>query len=120
MSDPLQRLLQLQGIESRVFPPNSRYHGIEIASREGADGEPVVYLRRRFVPPPEALAILRTHRVESGDRLDNLAAALLGDPELFWRLADANRALHPEELTERVGRRLRVTLPEGVPGGISG
>lgn len=51
-----------------------------------------------------------------GDRLDNLAAQYLGDPELFWRLCDANSALHPEELTERVGRRLRVTLPEGIPG----
>ena len=120
MSDPLERLLRLQKVDSRVFPPGSRYHGIEIATFQSTDGEPVVYVRRRFVPPPESLATLRVHRVESGDRLDNLAAAFLGDPELFWRLADANRALHPEELTERIGRRLRVTLPEGVPGGIGG
>jgi len=120
MSDPLKRLLELQTDASQIFPPGSRYHGTDTASREGADGETVVYLRRRFVPPPESLATLRHHKVESGDRLDNLAAAFLGDPELFWRLADANRALHPEELTERVGRRLRITLPEGVPGGISG
>lgn len=120
MSNPLERLLQLQNVDPRVFPPGSRYHGIEIAAREGADGETIVYLRRRFVPQPESLATLRVHRVESADRLDNLAAAFLGDPELFWRLADANRALHPEELTERIGRRLRVTLPEGVPGGVDG
>ena len=39
------------------------------------DGRAVVYLRRRFVPPPEAFAALREHVVVQGDRLDNLAAA---------------------------------------------
>ena len=33
-----------------------------------------------------------------------------------WRICDANGALRPEELTELIGRRLRITLPEGVPG----
>jgi len=50
------------------------------------------------------------------DRLDNIAAHYLGDPEQFWRLADANNAMRPEELTEEVGRRLRVTHPEGMTG----
>ena len=45
-----------------------------------------------------------------------MAARRLGDPEQLWRLADADRALDPHELTEEVGRRLRVPLPEGVPG----
>jgi len=44
-------------------------------------------------------------------------ARVLGDPELFWRLCDANDTLHPQELTEAVGRRLSVPLPEGIPGG---
>ena len=51
-----------------------------------------------------------------GDRLDNLAAKYFGDPELFWRLCDANGALRPDELIEIIGRRLRITLPLGVPG----
>ena len=34
-----------------------------------------------------------------GDRLDLLAARLLGDAELWWRIADANPELDPEELT---------------------
>ncbi len=51
-----------------------------------------------------------------GERLDNIAATFLGDPELFWRLADANRAMQPEELVQTVGRRLRITLPEGITG----
>ena len=51
-----------------------------------------------------------------GDRLDNLAARYLGDPEQFWRLCDANGAMRPDELTQTSARRLRITLPEGVPG----
>ena len=56
----------------------------------------------------------------AGDRLDNITSAFLGDPEQFWRVADANGAMRPEELTERVGRRIRITLPEGIPGALDG
>jgi hypothetical protein len=98
------------------FPINSRYTLTPTARLIRADGRETVYLRRRFVPQPEELALLREHIVAQGDRLDILAARLLGDPELFWRLCDANRALRPDELTETVGRRLRITLPAGVPG----
>ncbi|MGH7229842.1 MAG: LysM domain-containing protein, partial [Nitrospiraceae bacterium] len=40
----------------------------------------------------------------------------VGDPEQFWRLCDANAAMRPEELTGIIGRVLRITLPEGIPG----
>jgi hypothetical protein len=98
------------------FPPNSRYNGIETATYETLDGRTIAYLRRRFVPQPERFALLQEHVVTEGERLDNITAAYLGDPELFWRVCDANRAMRPEELTETVGRRLRITLPEGIPG----
>ena len=42
------------------------------------------------------------------------SARYLGDPELFWRLCDANVAMRPAELTETIGRRLHITLPEGM------
>ena len=51
-----------------------------------------------------------------GERLDNIAAQYMGDPTLFWRLCDANNAMRPEELTETIGRILRITLPQGIPG----
>jgi hypothetical protein len=54
--------------------------------------------------------------VTQGDRLDNVTARYLGDPEAFWRICDANNAMRPNELTETIGRRLRITLPEGIPG----
>ena len=65
---------------------------------------------------PECFALLQVHEVQQGERLDNLAAHFLGDPEQFWRICDANRALRPEALTETVGGKLRITLPEGMPG----
>ncbi|HEX7112541.1 MAG TPA: LysM domain-containing protein [Mizugakiibacter sp.] len=99
-----------------IFPPTSRYALTPTGTFLRADGTPVAYLKRRFVPAPEAFALLQWHTVLQGERLDNIAAQYLGDPEQFWRLCDANRALRPEELTEIVGRRLRITLPEGIPG----
>jgi hypothetical protein len=56
------------------------------------------------------------HVVTEDERLDNIAATYMDDPEAFWRIADANSAMQPEELTETVGRKLRITLPEGIPG----
>jgi hypothetical protein len=98
------------------FPPTSRYAPIETATLELADGTSIRYVRRRFVPPPERFTLLQEHQVTEGDRLDNITARYLGDPEQFWRICDANAALRPEELTETLGRRLRITLPDGVPG----
>lgn len=99
-----------------LFPPTSRYHGIETATLETSDGRTVIYLKRRFVPPPDRFALLQEHVVVQGDRLDNITARYLGDPEQFWRICDANGAMRPDELTDEIGRRLRITLPEGIPG----
>lgn len=98
------------------FSFTSRYYGIETAEVETADGKKIVYLRRRFVPPPERFALLQEHPVKQGERLDNITAQYLTDPEQFWRICDASRAMRPDELTETIGRRLRITLPEGIPG----
>ncbi|GIV60241.1 hypothetical protein GQ464_001995 [Rhodocaloribacter litoris] len=99
-----------------TYPLNSRYYRTEQAEYVKADGQVIAYLRRRFLPPPERLALQQEHTVVDGDRPDLIAARAFGDPELFWRLADAHRVLHPDELTAEPGRRLRITLPEGIPG----
>ena len=115
---PLQELDRVLGQAGTatpvVFPPNSRYNTTPVATLTAPDGSQIVYIRRRFVPQPEAFAAAGQAAVNDGDRLDNLANTLLGDPELFWRLCDANRALRPAEL-EVVGRVLVVPLPQGVP-----
>jgi len=98
------------------FPPTSRYHSIEATTLETPEGRMIVYLKRRFLPAPERFALLTEHSVAQGDRLDNVTARYLGDPEQFWRVCDANAAMRPDELTEEIGRRLRITLPEGIPG----
>ena len=98
------------------FPMTSRYYGIPTVTITESDGRVVAYLQRRFLPAPERFALLQVHRVTDGERLDNIAGRYLSDAEAFWRIADANRAMRPDELTEVVGRALRITLPEGVPG----
>ena len=90
MTDPMKALLALPELQATAFPPTSRYHGVETTVREAADGSVQVYLRRRFAPDPDALALLQTHRVALGDRLDLLASTYLNDPELFWRICDGN------------------------------
>ena len=99
----------------QAFPATSRYAATPTAKIVTPEGRTVVYLRRRFAPPPESLAPLLEHSVSQGDRLDILAAQYLGDPEQFWRLCDANNALDPDELTEGPGRVLVITLPAGLP-----
>lgn len=115
MNDPLQALLAGPA-KPALFPPNSRYYGSATGTLTTVTGQKIVYVLRRFVPPPERFALLQEYTVVEGDRLDNLANKYLGDPERFWQLCDANAALRPEELTETVGRILRITLPEGIPG----
>jgi hypothetical protein len=103
-----------------MFPPTSRYANIEVAQLDVGQGRTVNYLRRRFVPPPDRFVPLAEHVVVDGDRLDTITARYLGDPEQFWRVADANRAMRPDELTETPGRRLLITLPEGIAVAPSG
>ena len=110
MSNPIQALLESGAIKISAFPPNSRYHDVPIATLERLGEAPLAYLTRRFIPNVDPVAALQRHTVVNGDRLDNLAARYLGDPELYWRLADANGALRPDDLLAPIGRRLIVVL----------
>ncbi|HEY6222564.1 MAG TPA: hypothetical protein VIW26_02160 [Gemmatimonadales bacterium] len=116
MSDILSTILAGPPIDTQAFPTNSRYSGVPLVRRTLPDGTIQVYVSRRFIPQPERFAQLHEHMVTEGERLDQIAARELGDPELSWRICDANRAMRPEDLTDTVGRRLRITLPAGVPG----
>lgn len=115
-NDALQAMLQPVALKATAFAVTSRYYGIETASWEKPDGNVIVYVRRRFLPQPDRLALFQEYQVKQGDRLDNIAAQFIGDAEQFWRICDANWAMRPDELTETIGRRLRIALPEGVPG----
>jgi nucleoid-associated protein YgaU len=91
-----------------MFEPNSRYFDIETATFTARGGRTIAYIRRRFVPQAAGLATIGEVTIRQGDRLDLIAAQQLGDPELFWRIADANNAMEPFELTEEPGRKLRI------------
>ena len=108
--DPLQGSLKVDPL-----PPSSRYYGLGVQVVSLPDGTEVACFNRRLVPAADRFALLQEHAVSQGERLDNVAAQYVGDPEQFWRICDANNALRPDELLERIGRRLRITLPEGIP-----
>jgi hypothetical protein len=93
-----------------MFLPTSRYNPLEIAEWTSPSSRIVRYVRRRFIPltsPPP----LAHHTVVAGDRLDNVTARYLGDPEQFWRVCDANRAERPADLTAAPGRVLVIPMP---------
>lgn len=93
-----------------MFSITSRYQGIPTATHQLPDGRKVTYVRRRFLPHPEDLAQLAEHVVRPGERIDHIAGKEFGDAEQSWRIADANRAMDPDELAA-AGRHLRITLP---------
>ena len=103
-----------------MFTSTSRYVNLPTSTHTLPDGRAVVYVQRRFLPRPSTLADLGGYLVRPADRIDLIAFRTLGDPEQFWRIADANGALKPEDLATPAGRRLRVTLPQGIPGGSGG
>jgi hypothetical protein len=115
-TDPVQALLAQTTLQRNLFTSTSRYYGIDTETLTTADGKTIVYLKRRFLPSPDRFQLLQEHTVTQAERLDNIAAKFLGDPELFWRIADANGAMRPEELVQTVGRKLKITLPEGIAG----
>jgi hypothetical protein len=110
--NPIQALFEAAA-RTADYPPESRYHGVEVATWTAPDGAVFAHLARRFVPDPDAFATLRERVAGEGERLDRLAAAEFGDPAAWWRLCDASGAIWPETL-ETPGARVRVTLPAGV------
>jgi hypothetical protein len=95
-----------------MFEPTSRYYTLETATYMHVDGRVIVYKRRRFLPQADAMTVLAEVTVTQGDRLDLIAARTLGAPEQFWRVCDANNAMHPAELTTEIGRVLRIPMPQ--------
>ena len=98
-----------------MFDHTSRYARIETATYETPEGRTITYVRRRFLPQGERLPLLVEVTVTDGDRLDLITARTLGDPEQFWRVADANNAMNPFDLTQEPGATVRVPVPQVEP-----
>jgi hypothetical protein len=93
-----------------MFEATSRYAEIENATLEKENNHPVLYKKRRFLPLSDKMTVIQEVQVAAGDRLDNIAASFTGDPEQFWRICDANDAMHPLDLTAEPGKILKITL----------
>lgn len=95
-----------------MFEPTSRYYNSEVVTLTTPSGRVVAYIRRRFLPDAATMVLLAEHTVTEGDRLDNITARYLTDPEQFWRVCDVNNAMRPDDLTAEVGRKLRILYPQ--------
>jgi len=93
-----------------MFEPGSRYANIDEAELTTPDGRVIRYVKRRLLPRGEEMPLLGEVTVGRADRLDTLTARTLGVGDQFWRVADANNAMHPLDLMDP-GRRLRIPVP---------
>lgn len=112
----LQQLFNAGALTAQTFGPESRYYGLPLRSLTSASGNQISYVARRFIPPPQDFTVLQLYRVQQGDRVDVIAATLLGNPLSYWQLCDANTAIEPPDVVSAPGAFINVTLPAGVPG----
>ena len=118
----LQQLFNAGAIGQQNYGPESRYYGLPVLTRPapaaatGPAARPIRYVSRRFIAPPGDYALLQRYRVRQGDRVDVIAASLLGNPLSYWQICDANLALEPDDVTAVPGTYIAITLPPGVPG----
>jgi hypothetical protein len=97
--------------------PSSRYYGTGVEQITVPGGNTVSYLSRRIIPPMSIYTQTQNYSVVGGDRTDIFAARFLGDPILFWMLADANGAEDSDDLTATPGRVILIPLVSSIPTG---
>jgi hypothetical protein len=97
--------------------PSSRYYGTGVEQITLPNDAIVSYLSRRIIPQMSIYTQTQNYSIVLGDRLDNLAARFVGDPILFWMIADANGAMDANDLTSEPGRVILIPLVSGIPSG---
>jgi hypothetical protein len=95
-----------------MIDQGSRYAKIETATLTAADGREISYLKRRFLPDGAAQPLLAEVTIVGGDRLDLIAARVIGEPTHWWRIADANNAIDPLDLVDQPGSKIRIAVPQ--------
>ncbi|HWU96867.1 MAG TPA: baseplate wedge protein 53 [Sphingomonas sp.] len=73
----------------------------------------VPYLARTILPLASSFKPQTSYTIQAGDRIDNLAARLLGNPLLYWMLLEANNASDPATLCAVPGRKIIVPAVVG-------
>lgn len=109
-------LLLAPGI-TNISPPNT------ISRDASGDVTLTLTVSPRVLPTQTATLLFTDREIAAqsrtadtqGDRLDNITARYLGDPEQFWLICDANNTMRPDDLTSEseIGRRLPIPLPQG-------
>lgn len=94
-----------------MFDSKSRYYNLKNKTMTLANGKTVTVKERRFLPQGTTMSRLADVIVNRGDRLDQITARTLGDPEQYWRVADANNALDPFALVVIPGDIVRIPVP---------
>jgi hypothetical protein len=93
-----------------MFFKGSRYETVEEDQITDSRGRVVRFKKVRFIPETRAQF---AHALHQGERLDQIAHRYFQDSERFWRIADANRAMWPEDLLAEAGRLLLIPPSEG-------
>lgn len=93
-----------------MFFRGSRYANVGEHQITDGKGRVIRYKKTRFIPATQAQM---GHMVSQGERLDHIAFRYYRDPERFWRICDANRAMWPPELVAEAGRTILIPPLEG-------
>ena len=96
-----------------MFASTSRYATLHASTYTTPDNRQIAYVARRFLPQLNSFTLLLLHTVTDSDRLDNITAQYLDDPQQFWRICDANDQMSPFDLTATPGETIDITLPQG-------
>ena len=93
-----------------MFFKGSRYATVGEGQITDSKGREIRYKKIRFIPETAAQM---GHVVSQGERLDHIAHRYYQDPERFWRICDANRAMWPPDLMAEIGRTIAIPRAEG-------
>jgi hypothetical protein len=91
-----------------MFDSLSRYLNIQTYTVTDHRGRTVTVVA---TPPDPGESLLGIHVLRQGERLDHLAFKYLNNPAGFWRIAERNEVVLPEQLTEQA----QIEIPGGVP-----
>jgi hypothetical protein len=88
-----------------MFYKGSRYEKVADYKFRRQDGSEVLLKKKRPLPEPKSRLI---HTVQEGERTDILAHRYYRDPLKFWKLADGNAEMNPEDLLQVPGKKILV------------
>lgn len=90
-----------------MFFRGSRYEHTDTKEHTTDDGRVIRFKALRLIPPTPRLT---GHVVDEGERIDHVAFHEVGDPERFWRIADANVVIDARDTVAEPGRV--IDIPE--------